>query len=497
MSIGRRTLKVYIDRFEERAKELNIINDEDIKYLKLIYDGEVIWDQIIEIEEIDDPKEYVYDFTVPNNETFMVNDGIIVHNTLNTFHSSGVGVKGMQGIPRFREILSYSKNIQTPYMIIRLVNDVRANHTIAHKVEAYLKHTIFKNLVSRMDIIYDPLTKDILTRDNINTANIYYINNSNTGIENFPWLYKYKISRESMLENDITLLDIKTKFMKYWEEYSNDSTANKKKIILSRVINGCIMSNFDNSESPIIHIRFDVSNPDNYTLIEIGQHILNKISIKGVASIEMVDRVDKQKVIEYDEDSGLKSNTNEWVIYTSGINLNIIKTIKYVDFYTVYINDIYMAYINFGIEAARNLIVNESERLYSGNPINTTHVALLADVMTNTGNITSIDRHGINRLDTDPLSRASFEKTVEQLITASAFNEVDYMRSVSSRIMAGICFKGGTGLCEVMVDNELIENSEYNNRFNEVADTNKDSIEVNTAIEAFDKINMDDDIFIP
>jgi hypothetical protein len=29
--------------------------------------------------------------------------------------------------------------------------------------------------------------------------------------------------------------------------------------------------------------------------------------------------------------------------------------------------------------------------------------------------------------------------------------------------MAGRCFKGGTGMCDVLLDNELIENSDYNN----------------------------------
>ena len=37
--------------------------------------------------------------------------------------------------------------------------------------------------------------------------------------------------------------------------------------------------------------------------------------------------------------------------------------------------------------------------------------------MTNLGFITSIDRHGVNKLDTDPLSRASFEMPIEQLAT--------------------------------------------------------------------------------
>ena len=126
--------------------------------------------------------------------------------TLNTFHSTGVGVKGMQGIPRFREILSYSKKIQTPYMIIKMVPEVRADQNIAHKIEAYLKHTLMGNLVERMDIIFDPIPQNISAKDNINTKNTYFVNGSNTGIENLPWLFKFTISRESMLENDITLL---------------------------------------------------------------------------------------------------------------------------------------------------------------------------------------------------------------------------------------------------------------------------------------------------
>jgi DNA-directed RNA polymerase II subunit RPB1 len=354
------------------------------------------------------------------------------------------------------------------------------------------------NLVDRMDIIFDPIPKNMLESDDINSKNIYYINGSNAGIENLPWLYRFSISREAMLENDITLLDIKTKFIKYWDNYVNDSTANKKKIILSKITNGCIMSNFDNSNTPIIHIRFDISNPDNNSLVEIGQFINNKISIKGVPTIEKVDRVDKQKVIEYDTDQGIKTNANEWVIYTTGIDLNKIKTIKQIDFNSVYLNDIYATYLHFGIEAARNLILRETDNLYngSGNPLNIAHLALLADVMTNTGNITSIDRHGINRLDTDPLSRASFEKTVEQLIMASAFNEVDHMRSVSSRIMAGRCIKGGTGTCAVLLDNELIENSEQSNQSKTYIKTLNIELEENNLMK--DKnIKEEIDIFMP
>jgi len=500
MDIDRQLLPTYIKMFKTRAIEINKLDDitEYIEYLNMIYNGDVIWDEIVEIIEIADTKEFVYDFTIPNNETFMVYDGIVIHNTLNTFHSTGVGVKGMQGIPRFREILSYTKKIQTPFMIIKLIPEVRSDQIVAHKIEAYLKHTVIGNLLDNMNIIFDSIPEALLTSDNINTKNIYYIGGSNTDIENLPWLFRCVISREAMLENDITLLDIKTKFIKYWDDYANDSVTNKKKSILSRVTNGCIMSNFDNSDVPVIHIRFDVFNPDNYTLVEIGQFICNKISIKGVETIEKVDRVDKQKVIEYDEDQGIKSNSTEWVIYTTGIDLHKIKTIKYIDFNSVYLNDIYKTYIIFGIEAARNLILKETDNLYngSGNPLNIAHLALLADIKTNTGTITSIDRHGINRLDTDPLSRASFENTVEHLITAAAFNEIDHMRSVSSRIMVGRCINGGTGSFSIMLDDALIENSEQSNQSKSYISSSTRGLEENDLMK--DSIIRENiDIFMP
>mgnify|MGYP001461667635 CR=1 FL=1 len=43
---------------------------------------------------------------------------------------------------------------------------------------------------------------------------------------------------------------------------------------------------------------------------------------------------------------------------------------------------------------------------------------------------------------------------------AAIFNEVDNMNSVSSRIMSGRTINGGTCSFDLLIDNELIENSE-------------------------------------
>jgi DNA-directed RNA polymerase II subunit RPB1 len=81
--------------------------------------------------------------------------------------------------------------------------------------------------------------------------------------------------------------------------------------------------------------------------------------------------------------------------------------------------------------------------------------------MTQNGGITPLNRYGINKLETDPLSRASFEKTIEQLLQAAIFNEKDKVNSVSSRIIAGRAFRGGTGMVDLMVDVEKLENTEF------------------------------------
>ena len=94
--------------------------------------------------------------------------------------------------------------------------------------------------------------------------------------------------------------------------------------------------------------------------------------------------------------------------------------------------------------------------------INFHHYAVLTDNMCYTGSLVSMNRHGINKLDTDPLGRASFENTIDQLRDAAIFNEKDFMRSVSARIMTGQSINGGTGMCKLRMDTNMLENTEIN-----------------------------------
>jgi len=88
-AISRNGLGKIINKFQEKAYEIkeNIDNDESFVYIKKSYNADIVWDKIIDIKiinEEDYEHKFVYDFSVTGNETFALQSGIVVHNTLNS-----------------------------------------------------------------------------------------------------------------------------------------------------------------------------------------------------------------------------------------------------------------------------------------------------------------------------------------------------------------------------------------------------------------------------
>ena len=131
---------------------------------------------------------------------------------------------------------------------------------------------------------------------------------------------------------------------------------------------------------------------------------------------------------------------------------------EYIDPYHTYSNDIIEIYETLGIEAGRNILIEEMIEVieHAGEYINLRHIELLCDTMTSKGELISINRQGINRGDVGPLAKCSFEDTTDQLIKAGIFSEKDNLTGVSSNIMMGQQIKSGTGLCDIYMDEELL-----------------------------------------
>jgi DNA-directed RNA polymerase II subunit RPB1 len=428
--------------------------------------------------------------------------------TISKFHSAGSAGAGTSGVSRLREIYAVSVNIKEPLMHIYFEDKYKRNKTYVNKISAYIKHTIIKEIRNNITIIYDAITNvknnEMMLKDNISDNIFNSGQNTKTSctnkIDNLPFLIRIEFNKESLLSKEITLLDIKSQLCYEWDNRFRDTKnikKDKKKKIFEKIIQMAILSNNDNDNIPIIHIRFSVLDYDSSVLIEFMNSYIDEFKIKGITGIDSIvnDKAQHIKTINYNKDNGVVEDF-EYFIQTRGTNIQEIRNIQGIDLNKTFFNDINKIYETFGIEACRTMIIRELINTYRDNDINInySHFTIYGDLMTNLGSMTSLDRFGLNKLDNDPLSRASFEKPIDILLAAGLFGETDYMKSVSSRIIAGMCIKGGTNLVDVVLDKEQIENSEYiyneegqkyNKTFNEISGQGENELNEDVFIPSF------------
>ena len=438
--------------------------------------------------------------------------------TLNAFHHSGIAslTHSTQGVPRINELISYTKKPKTPQMIIYLKEDVRDSREIAHKIGSFIEKSTFGNIRSKLDAYFDPEPTKAggwMKKDNIGEP--FYSkklsrNSCQASVENLPFLIRVEIDKEKMLEKEVTLLDIKSKFCMWWDKrHVRVKKKDKKLTALKKITSFAMLSNTDNDVTPIIHIRFNVRDLDrseskkttrgslkfDRDTITDFVDLIDDFDLKGIDSVRAVNAIIKERYMNSTDGDSMETG-EEYVIHTAGVNLKGIRYLSGVDIYRTYSDDVKQMFNTFGIEIARSRLIAEFTRAYenAGNNVNAQHVSLLVDLMCFSGAPLSADRHGMKSANIDPLSKASFEKTIETLFHAAVFGEVDKQEGVSSRIHTGQTIKGGTGYCDLVIDTEMIQNSAYVDDLTRADDV---AIKTDTIADSIMRDDVDTDIFIP
>lgn len=139
---------------------------------------------------------------------------------------------------------------------------------------------------------------------------------------------------------------------------------------------------------------------------------------------------------------------NEIMLIASGSNLKAVLKVDEVDGTRTTTNNIFEAEKILGIEAARQILINESAKVIKeqGLDIDTRHIMFISDLMTTAGTVKGITRSGITSDKESVLARASFETPIKHLINASITGEVDNLNSVVENVMLNQPIPLGTGL---------------------------------------------------
>jgi DNA-directed RNA polymerase subunit A" len=185
-------------------------------------------------------------------------------------------------------------------------------------------------------------------------------------------------------------------------------------------------------------LSISFQNLDNITSLFKARERILGTKIKGVKGI-------KRAIVQ--------KRGDEYVIITDGSNLEGILGIKGIDISKIETNNLHEVENVLGIEAARELLTKEIKKVLDeqGLDVDFRHIELVADIMTRTGEVRQIGRHGVTGEKTSVLARAAFEVTVKHLLDSSARGDLEEFRGVVENIIIGQPIKLGTGMVELLM----------------------------------------------
>jgi DNA-directed RNA polymerase II subunit RPB1 len=377
--------------------------------------------------------------------------------TLNTFHFAGVSSKNVTlGVPRLKELLNVATNIKTPSMTVYQEPHKKHDKEAAKQLRSVVEHTSLRSVTEATEIYYDPDIQSTVIDNDRDMVESYFIipeDVTDDSSRQSKWLLRIVLNRARLLDKGLTVQDVASRIK---QQYPRDIA---------------VIFSDNNADEQVIRIRqlHDVKEDEDeedmeydVTLKKLEQHLLDTLTLRGVSGVERAFINEKDNVRLMDDGSLFLSKADplckEWVLETSGSALADVLTIPGVDTSRTYSNQFIEVFEVFGIEAARSALLRELTQVlaFDGSYVNHRHLALLVDIMTVRGYLTPVTRHGINRADNGALMRCSFEETVEILLEAAAFGELDDCRGVSENLILGQLAPAGTGEFDVYLDQSLL-----------------------------------------
>jgi len=239
-----------------------------------------------------------------------------------------------------------------------------------------------------------------------------------------------KLNSIADIETDLTNLTIKIK--------TNKTTLDNKNISIDEIADSVKKIRGIDAKVEKDSIKVALDEPSYKKLLDINE-TLKDLKVKGIDGIKRI-------IIRKEPNEG-------YVIYSEGSNLEKVLEIIGVDPYRTTTNDIQAVGRVLGIEAARNMIIEEAYSTLSEQGLNVDrrHIMLVADVMTTDGTIRAIGRHGVSKEKESVLSRAAFEITVSHLLQAARRGETDKLGGVAENIIVGQPVNLGTGAVELVM----------------------------------------------
>ncbi|KAE9969342.1 hypothetical protein EG328_006932 [Venturia inaequalis] len=359
--------------------------------------------------------------------------------TLKTFHFAGIASMSMtQGVPRIKEIINAAKKISTPIIQVKLENE--NSIPVAQIVKARIEKTYLKDIAEHIEDSWGRGKECINIRFDIERMEKLNLNISLRQIARAIVKHKpLKLRAEDVTTygtRHIRVIPLDpTPRSQQAEELGLDS-GNDSDLITDPEDD----SDYD-PEHIIVKGKPKKKTPMYYLLVQECMRQLEDVVVTGYP--------DASRVVIQRDSKTTKDGREIFELFVEGYGLKRVMNTEGVLGTKCTTNSVMEMLDVLGIEAARQTIINEIQKVMGSMDIDMRHMGQLANNMTSSGEVTGITRFGLAKKRDSVLQLASFEKTPDHLFEAGAMMKTDRIEGVSENIIMGQPVRLGTGMANL------------------------------------------------
>lgn len=344
---------------------------------------------------------------------------------LNSFHTSGAATNTtVSGVTRFTELLNATKKPKQTitYLSVQDSDKYRSLQHVREEFCGKISHVSFKDII-----------QDIKT----NTKHqqwykSYFLLTHHRISKEYDYCVSFILDITKRIEHKLSLAFITQKL---------ENSINDIECIYSPDVYNTIDVWFNSQEIEIpveCSEYIDEKNKLTLYIYDILIPNLSNVSLCGITGMSNI-QIYKHKL------------NNDWIIETIGNNLVKCCQLQGINPFKTWSNNMWEIYELLGIEATREFLVQEFINVIASDSyINVRHIELLVDTMLHLGTITSISRYGMKTNSSGPLTKSSFETSLDQFLKAGIYSDCETTNGVSAAVMVGKRARTGTGLCDLL-----------------------------------------------
>ncbi len=360
--------------------------------------------------------------------------------------TGGGGGTKTNAIVRIQEILGAkdTETMKNPHMLIMPKPEYENDKLKVQEIANHIEMMHFGRFVSDVRIFYEKYGKPTHPDFTSESKDIQAFEKTNYGIK-IPgdlasWCIRFGLNREELILKSMKLetviLAIRREFPELFIMYTPE---NADQVFIRCYIRNSMIKKFHDYLTDIVKYYAEV---------------VKDVIVRGVKDILATNVIDITKnVMQPDGSYQLKKIFG---IYATGSNTTDVLSNPYIDSYRTQSDSIEEIERVYGITAARNKIINEMMIALDG--LDRQHCTIFADEMCYSGQVTNIQKTGLQKRENANITlRVSFQTAIQVIQDAAVNGLIDRISGISGPLVLGTNPNIGTTYNAVVVNQQFIE----------------------------------------